>query len=185
MPRHAALLSPVALLVAAILPGCHAGGGDRSWTFPDPVEGVDVRLSNGSIEALPAMDGRVRIDWSGGGLGNRNIRPEPVVTDGVVWLDAMCGATCGGDITVWLPPGVDFSGQVDRGDVSVELPDRADLRACAAMGSVWLEVPAGAWDLRLDVGIGELWVDGVNHDPTSPEVIEACVATGDLEVLGS
>ncbi|MCK6507805.1 hypothetical protein L6R53_31310 [Myxococcota bacterium] len=185
MPRLAPLPRLLPLLAAALLPACHIGGGDRSWSFPDQVDGVDVRLSNGSITALPAPDGIVRIDWSGGGLGNQKIHPDPVVTDGVVWLDALCGATCGGDITVWLPPGVDFSAQLDKGDVAVELPARADLRACAAMGSVWLEVPAGAWDLQVDVGVGELWVEGVNHDPTSPERIEACVATGDLEILGT
>lgn len=183
-PRDLLASIPLLALASAWLPGCFAGGGERSWSFPEAVDGVDVRLSNGSITALPATDGIVRIDWSGGGLGNKNIRPEPVVVDDVVWLDALCGSTCGGDITVWLPAGVDFSGQLDKGDVSVELPARADLRACVAMGSVWLDVPAGGWDLQVDVGAGDLWIDGVNHDPQSPEVIDACVAAGDLEIQG-
>lgn len=171
---------PLALLLSA----CHVGGGEQAWQYPADVDGVDVQLTNGSITALPADDGVVRIEWSGGGLGNRKVQPEPQVVDGVVYLDARCGETCGGDVTVYLPQGVALSAIVDKGDVSVQLPGRSDLRACAAMGSVWLEVPGGNWDLALDVGVGDTWVDGVVDDPSSPERIEACVAVGDLSIQG-
>lgn len=181
MPAPRSLL-PLALLS---LTACHVGGGDLSWEFPDEdLEGVDLLLVNGSVDAFPAADGVLRIEWSGGGIGNRNLRPEPRVEGGVVYVDARCGEACGGDFTVWLPAGMDLSAQVDKGDVTVELGGRADVRACAAVGAVDLVVPAGAWDLDLRVGAGSLSFDGLTHDPDSPYRLEACTGIGDLTVLG-
>ena len=177
-------LLPLLPLAPALLLGCHVGGGDQSWTFSQDIRGVDVVVGNGSVTALPGAQDGVRIDWSGGGVGNARLRPEPYVHDGVVYLDADCGEACGGDLTVWLPEGVAFSAMVDTGDVSVELPGRSDVRACAAMGSVYVEVPGGAWDMDLEVGVGGLSVQGVVDEPTSPERLEACVAVGDLTILG-
>ncbi len=178
MSRHLALSS-------LFLLGCHVGGSDRSWDLPGDLRGVDLRLSNGSITVQPAPSDRLVIEWSGGGVGNGNVFPEPELIDDVVWFDARCGEACGGDLLVWLPPGMEVYAELAKGDVSVELEERSDLHACAAMGSVDIRVPQGAWDLQLDVAMGELWVDGVTHDPRSDDLIEACAAMGDLAVVGS
>ena len=172
------------LVPTILLAACHVGGGDRAWRYPADVDGVDVKLTNGSVTALPATDGTLRVEWSGGGVGNERIHPEPTVVDGVVYLDARCGDACGGDVTVWLPEGVGMSGMVDRGDVSVELPGRSNVRACAAMGSVYLDVPGGAWDMELSAGVGEVWIDGVEDDASAADRLEACVVVGDLTIQG-
>ena len=170
---------------APLAPACAVGGGDLSWDLPADVEGVDLRVGNGSITVLPGDDDRIHIEWSGGGIGNQNVHPEPELIGDVVYLDARCGDACGGDITVWLPPGLDVLAEATRGDIEISMSRRADIRACVAAGAVILEVPAGAYDLDLSVGAGDLTIEGVGHDPSSSERIEACTAAGDLEVFGT
>ncbi len=177
--RHLAAALPLLFSTA-----CMVGGSDRTWDLPADLRGVDLRIGNGSLTVLPGDADRVIIEWSGGGIGGGNLFPEPEVVDDVAWFDARCGAACGGDVTVWLPRAMDVSAQANAGDVEVHLADRADVRACTAMGSVLVEVPAGRWDLSLDVSVGDLTVDGVSHDPLSEDRIEACAALGDLEVIG-
>lgn len=182
---HRVLLPAALPVLLPLLGACHIGGGEQVWDFPgQEVEGIDLAVVNGSIDAWPAEDGVLRVAWSGGGVGNHNLRPEPVLQDGVIVIDARCGEACGGDFEVWLPEGMDLSAQVDKGDVTVELPGRADLRACVSIGAVTLTVPAGGWDLDLGVGVGSLDVQGVTDDPESPYRIEACTGIGDLSLLG-
>ncbi len=171
-------------MLLLLLSACFVGGGDRSWSLDPDVHGVDLRLSNGSVTVLPGSEEELYIEWSGGGLGNRKIRPEPVLVGDTVLLDARCGGTCGGDITVLLPPGLEVAGTVERGDLLVDLEQRSNIDACVAAGSLELRVPAGAWDLDLEVGAGSLVVQEVLHDPQAPDWISACVAAGDLTVLG-
>lgn len=185
MNRSLAPLALPPLLSLPLLAGCHVGGGDRSWDIdPTELEGVELRLVNGSIDVVPTPGEKLTIEWSGGGLGNARIHPEPERIGDVLVFDARCGETCGGDVVVYLPDGLDVSATVEKGDVWIELAEKADLRACAAMGSVDLLVPRGAWDMSVDVGAGGMYIDGVVHDPQSSARMDACVAAGDLWITG-
>jgi len=172
-------------LAALLLSGCAIGGGDRAWELPaQDLVGVELRLNNGSISALPGSDDTLRIEWSGGGVGNRRTFPSPVIINGVALMDARCGELCGGDLTVTLPAGLDLDATVAKGDISAQLLERADLSTCVAAGSVDLIVPGGLWDLSVDVGVGSITVDGVDHDPQAPFRIQACTGAGDVSILG-
>ncbi|MCB9778692.1 MAG: hypothetical protein H6742_09035 [Alphaproteobacteria bacterium] len=181
----ARFLAPLALPPLALLAGCHVGGGDRSWDIdPTGLQGVELRVVNGSIDVVPTPSQYLTIEWSGGGIGNARIHPEPERIGDVLVFDARCGETCGGDVIVYLPDGLDVSATVEKGDVWIELAEKADVRGCTAMGSVDLVVPAGAWDMSVDVGAGSMFVDGVVHDPQSAFRMDACVAAGDLWITG-
>lgn len=171
-------------MLLLLLSACFVGGGERSWSLDPDASLVDVRLSNGSVSFEPGIEEEVFIEWSGGGIGNRKLWPEPLLVDDTILLDARCGDACGGDIVIRMPPGMALSGSVERGDLLVEQIARADVEACVAAGAVELQVPSGGWNLDLEVGAGSLVVQGVEHDPSATESISACVAAGDLTLLG-
>ena len=101
--------TPVFLL---LLPACVVGGGERSWSFEE-ARAVSVELANGSVDVMTHDEDHVRIEWSGGGVGNGGV-PDCSLVDGVVKVDANGGLLSGGDFWITVPERLMFSADSRR-----------------------------------------------------------------------
>ncbi|TNE90920.1 MAG: hypothetical protein EP330_07095 [Deltaproteobacteria bacterium] len=174
-------MSRLAPVFALFLAAC--GGGDLSWSFAD-VLAVDAGLSNGSVTVHPGISDEVRVSWSGGGVGPRAIRPDVDLVDGVLTVDAMGGMMSGGEVIVEIPHAMPIRGRVERGDLCIEVDEPAHIDACVVAGGLYMAVPEGDYRLALDVGAGDMTVEGVSHRDDASHVIRGCVAAGDLSLYG-
>ena len=120
--------------------------------------------------------------WQTRGWVWKQTKVDVFVEDGVLTVDAMAGLMSGADITIAVPEGLPVRGRVERGDLCVEMEEPSHIDACVAAGSVYIGVPEGEYRLALDVGAGDVSVDGVVHSDTASRVIHGCVAAGDLSV---
>ncbi|MFT5683025.1 MAG: DUF4097 and DUF4098 domain-containing protein YvlB, partial [Myxococcota bacterium] len=71
------------------------------------------------------------------------------------------------------------------GDISAEVIRRPEeLYAIVGAGAIELSVPAGAYDLHLDMSAGAISLDEITDDSSADALIDARVATGDIEISG-
>ena len=71
------------------------------------------------------------------------------------------------------------------GDVSAELSVRPEaLYAAVGAGAVDLTVPAGVYDLDVDLSVGAIEVAGIIDNQDASDLIHARVGTGDLSISG-
>lgn len=180
MPRLP--FAPFALLLCV---ACQVGGGEKSLSWSAEGVGiVDVTLSSGEINVLPGTTDEIYILWEGGGISSQPI--FEVTQDGPrLYIDADCGFTCGGELTVELPHALPLELALDSGEANVELTERSSVSACVAAGEVNLLVPSGAYQLDLDAGAGSIDTEGVFHDATAKDQLRACVAAGEINVTGA
>ncbi len=165
-------------VVALLLGGCVVGGGEGSWVF-DGATGLRIELASGEVSVTPSEDGALRLAFDGGGIGQA-ARPEVGQEGGEVELLASDGLG-GGEVDARVPPGIPIEVLLDSGEIAVELVAPADVFLCVATGSVDLVVPAGAYRLDLDVGVGSV-AEEIVHDPDAEHAIALCAGAGDVTV---
>lgn len=163
--------------------GCVVGGGEQHFEVHD-VDEVAVLATHGSVRVDSAPRQGVAVHWEGGGVGDGALLATEVV-DGVLQLRSDCDVTCGAEIGLEVPEGMPVFVQLDAGEALISLDAPADVCATTGAGELALTVPAGAYDLDLDVGAGELSVRDVTDDPMARHGITATVATGELSLTGN
>jgi len=160
---------------------CVVGGGEQSFEVHD-VDALAVVLGNGEVDVVTAPREGVALHWEGGGLSDDELLRTDVV-DGELLIDAGC-ELCGGELYLEIPEGMPLYVEVQAGEARIDLHAPADLCAVTAAGEMIVTVPAGAYDLDLEVGAGALTVDQVVDDPGADHSISATVATGELSIWG-
>ena len=100
--------------------------------------------------------------------------------NGVVFVDAR-GGLGGGDFNVEIGPGIPITAIIDRGELSIELTTAADIDACVAAGEVSIGVPAGAYDIDLQAGVGKIAVELEDQDGAE-HYIRACTGAGEIDL---
>lgn len=79
----------------------------------------------------------------------------------------------------WDAGDIEVVGEPNRSIVDVTLTLR-----CGSPGDIALRVPAGAYDLVLDTGVGEIDQYGLANDPHAEATILARTGAGDITVSG-
>lgn len=170
------------LLFLATTTGCVVGGGERDLTFDEDLSRVELRLENGEITVYSSAEfEQVHLYMEGGGLGATGFF-DTEIEDGVLMVDGDCDGMCGGEIMLEVPAGLEIDAALRRGELFVELEEPASVKACTSTGSVDLLVPEGGYQLELEVGVGELYTDGVWDDPESELILASNVGMGELYV---
>ncbi|MEQ1564667.1 MAG: hypothetical protein ABMA64_03430 [Myxococcota bacterium] len=161
------------------LAGCVVGGGESSWTFQGATS-MTASLANGDLRVWSSGGPETLVTYDGGGVGRAALPDVWQDSDGSVHADGG-GQLGGGDLDVWVSDGIPVAGFLDRGDLSVELTAPADIEACVGAGSVSIGVPAGAYALEIDAGVGSVDLEIVD-DPSAAHTIHVCVGAGDIDV---
>ncbi len=238
MPRRALTLLPTTLLAACFMQVEHREG---SMPVDESFHMVVIEVETGSVALVGTDRSDAVVDYDLSYIGGCP-ELESYVHDGVLVIRAECprGAlSCGADLRLEVPYGVDIDAQLTTGDLSFEgvgsvraqvttgeieildaagdldlrtttgdieggclLADEAFARATTGSvelsllepfssleaevttGSIFLEVPAGCYDLDLDVVIGEVSTAGLGCDGSSDADIRARVVTGEIIVVG-
>jgi hypothetical protein len=148
-----------------------------------PVCSVDLELA---IPAGAAVD----VDAGTGDLLLEDLSGELLVSGGTgdVTLTRISGPTMvdlgTGDVTgeaLASPTSV----SVGTGDVRLTLDVAAPTTVDGGTGDVSLVVPAGAYDLVLESGTGDISFAGVTDDPEAQVGLQVRVGTGDITVNGN
>jgi hypothetical protein len=167
---------------------------------PDNEAHLDVSLGGlGRIGEPVVRDGILLIDYACGGVGicggdvTLSVPDDVLViahlSMGDLSLEGLNGpveaSVDSGSISAAGLRGSWISLATAAGDVSAELLDRPEeLYTIVGAGAIDLEVPAGAYDLHLDMSVGAISLDGVTDDPGAGALIEARVGTGDISISG-
>jgi hypothetical protein len=160
--------------------GCVIGSVDQEFVFDDATA-VSVEVSNGSLEVSSSGDDSLRIAVDGGGIGRGAVPEVTERPDGTVVVD-MRGGLGGGDVLLALPAGMSLDALIERGDISAALESPSSLDLCVAAGDASIGLPAGGYDLDLDMGAGDISAQGIWQDDQSPWSIGVCVGAGSVDL---
>ncbi|MEQ1507149.1 MAG: hypothetical protein ABMB14_33280 [Myxococcota bacterium] len=159
--------------------GCVVGGGEADETFTG-VTGLEIELGSGDVTIRPSDDDSTRVMWDGGGVGKAARPTIDQSRDAAGVVDAR-GTLGGGDVNALVTGGVPITAIVDRGSVSIELTEAAPIDACVGAGDVSIGLPAGSYDLQLEMGVGNIDIGIIDEDGGGP-VISACAGAGSIDL---
>lgn len=164
----------VAALSALALPAC-VTATDESFTVTDPLVGVSVALSSGSVTVTEGAPGEAHVAISYGGAGLEPAQTN--VVDGVLFVDLDCAGVCGGDVTLEVPPGAWVALDVQRGEVTVSGIE-GNLDVDVATGSIVADGLRSA-EVTLRTAAGDIFADVVGR----PLWVEAAAAAGAVDLV--
>lgn len=162
---------------------CVVGGGEQSFTVVETVDAVHVELESGEVDVVSVEREGVLVDWEGGGISDDELFTADVI-DGVLVISSTCSVACGGELYVEVPSGTDLCVRVGAGEARIALDADADVCVETGAGELSIEVPAGAWDIDLDIGAGEVSLFDVVDDGAAERSIQARLGAGELSVFG-
>jgi len=168
----------------------HTGAGDV--TVIDMAADADLSTDAGGIEAT-RVQGQLTVDDAAGdvlitdGHGDveANTDAGTIEVHGRV-ADTMDLTNGAGAILGYHLHAADVTAHSDAGGVDLTLDEAFDrVDASSNAGAVSVRVPAGAYRLVLDTGIGSITVgDGITDDPHASSTVRVRSDVGSIQVLG-
>lgn len=159
---------------------------------------IDMVGVGDEYSGMSVQDGVLTVDYRCGMACGGDVRVEvPPDVDvevrlerGDIWIDSMDGEIRGtlgaGDLWTTSLGSRDIALAVGVGDLAVETTgEPLSLWADLGAGDASLTVPAGGYRLvDMDLGLGELWMDGVHEDRSAPGRIHVRAGVGVVWING-